>query len=151
MKCTHCGNTNLVKTRFRIQGDACLSESIHVYLCLECGHYEFFSPGTIESYKNKLARIRNQELEIEQLNKELEELQAPSVIQNIQDEIDMLEKKLKSLDITIRQQQKFNERVYELRNELRMLPEKIRRNKSQIENLQSRLKFEKSNFENGNF
>lgn len=151
MKCTNCGNINLVKTYFPLSGDASLSYEIDVYFCVECGHYEFFSPAKIEKYKNMLAWIRNRELEIEQLNKELEEMQNPLIFQNIQDEINMLETQLKNLDITVRQQQEFTSRVSELKRELQLLPNKIKLKKETISRLQSGLESNKRQFENGSF
>ena len=155
MKCTYCGNTNLVKTHFPLKsfgdGGANVPDETEVYFCVECGHYEFFSPARIESYKNTLTWFRNTELEIEQLHKELEELQAPLTIQNIQDEINMLENQLKSLDITIRQQQDFSSRVHHLKNQLRVLPDRIKQKKEAIDRLQSALKNKKESFERGSF
>ena len=55
MKCTNCGNTNLVKTEFPLaswgDGGANIPKETDVYFCVECGHYEFFSPAKIEKYK----------------------------------------------------------------------------------------------------
>ena len=155
MKCTHCGNSNLVKTYFPLisygDGGASVSKEVEVYFCLECGHYEFFSQAKIENYKNILNWLRNTELEIESLNKELEELQAPLFIQNIKDEIDMLENKLKSLDITIREQQEMKDRVIKLKHQLQVLPNKIERIKNKIHSLQGELSTKKNNFEHGSF
>ena len=58
MKCTSCGNTNLWKTYWPLEsygdGGASLSRDVDVYLCLECGHYEFYSQ---KKYKNIMTRF----------------------------------------------------------------------------------------------
>lgn len=155
MKCTQCGNTNLVETEFPLQsfgdGGAKVPKETDVYFCLECGHYEFFSLARLQRRKTTLASIPNTELRIKVLLKELENLQDPSLIQSIQDEINMLEEQLKSLDITIRQKQEFEARVIELKRQLNEFPNKIKQKKMQIDNLQRQLEDIKRRVESGNF
>lgn len=54
MKCTFCGNENLVKTSFPMEsygdGGASVSNDVDVYLCLDCGHFEFFSTKKANKY-----------------------------------------------------------------------------------------------------
>ncbi len=155
MKCTHCGNSNLIKTYFPLKsygdGGAELSKEVEVYFCLECGHYELFSQAKIENYKNTLEWIRNTELKIEGLHKELEELQDPLTVQNIQNEINMCENQLKNLDITIREQQNLKDRVSTLKRQLQIIPSRITRTKDEVERLQRELNTKKYNFERGSF
>ena len=62
MKCTQCGSSALAKTTlpFDVYGDATLSsnKNLAVYLCLDCGHYEFFSTEDLEKYKKRYIEIQ---------------------------------------------------------------------------------------------
>lgn len=152
MKCTFCGKENLVKTSFPMDsygdGGSSVSKDVDVYLCLDCGHFEFFSTSKANKYYEDASLIRNTETEIKNLYRELEELQNPLTIQKINDEIKMVEKQLKSLDITIRQQQKLKNTLSELKRNLGSIPQKIDRIKGKIRQLESDLKTKKLYFEN---
>jgi hypothetical protein len=71
MKCTQCGSSALSKTTlpFDVNGDATLSsnKALAVYLCLDCGHYEFFSTENLEKYKKAYAEIQTVADEIQVL------------------------------------------------------------------------------------
>lgn len=61
MKSTQCGSFALAKTvlPFGVNGDATLfsNKTLAVYLCLDCGHYEFFSTEDLEKYKKAYIEI----------------------------------------------------------------------------------------------
>ena len=106
MKCTFCGNENIVKTYFPIisygDGGADISKEVDVYFCLDCGHYDFFSKTKVNRYYETITWINDTEKKIENLHLKLVELQNPMVEQKVKDKIQRVETKLKSVDITIR-------------------------------------------------
>lgn len=155
MKCTSCGNTNLVKTYLPMEsygdGGANLSDMVDVYLCLDCGHYEFFSTNHVNRYYDAVKWIRDTESEIDTLRRELSELESPATTQKLNKEIKSIERQLKSLDITIRQQQELKSKCRELELELSGIPNQIRRIKEKIEKLESKLRTKKNGFDHGSF
>ena len=155
MKCTSCGNTNLVKTYFPMasygDGGASVSDMVDVYLCLDCGHYEFFSTKHANRHYDAAKWIRDTESEIDSLRRELSELENPSTTQKLNEEIKSIESQLTSLDITIRQQQELKTKLYDLKNKLSRIPSQISRIKEKIRSLESELSTRKYNFDHGNF
>ena len=155
MKCTSCGNTNLVKTYFPMNsygdGGASVSNMVDVYLCLDCGHYEFFSTKHANSYYDAAKWIRDTESEIDSLRRELSELENPATTQKLNEEIKSIESQLTSLDITIRQQQELKTKLYDLKNKLSRIPSQISRIKEKIRSLESELRTRKYNFDHGSF
>ena len=155
MKCTSCGNTNLVKTHFPMDsygdGGASVSNMVDVYLCLDCGHYEFFSTKHANRHYDAAKRIRDTESEIDGLRHELSELENPATTQKLNEEIKSIESQLTSLDITIRQQQELKTKLYDVKKKLSDIPRQIKRIKESIGNLESNLSTQKYNFELGNF
>ena len=155
MKCTSCGNTNLVKTYFPMasygDGGASVSDMVDVYLCLDCGHYEFFSTKHANRHYDAAKWIRDTESEIDSLRRELSELENPSTTQKLNEEIKSIESQLTSLDITIRQQQELKTKLYDVKNKLSRIPSQISRIKEKIRSLESELSTRKYNFEHGSF
>ena len=155
MKCTSCGNTNLVKTYFPMDsygdGGASVSNMVDVYLCLDCGHYEFFSTKHANRYYDAAKWIRDTESEIDTLRRELSELESPVTTQKLNEEIKSIESQLTNLDITIRQQQELKTKLYDLKNKLSRIPRQISRIKEKIRSLESELSTRKHNFDHGSF
>lgn len=155
MKCTSCGNTNLVKTYFPMDsygdGGASVSNMVDVYLCLDCGHYEFFSTKHANRHYDAAKWIRDTESEIDTLKRELSELESPVTTQKLNEEIKSIESQLTSLDITIRQQQELKTKLHDLKNKLSRIPSQISRMKEKIRSLESELSTRKYNFDRGSF
>lgn len=155
MKCTSCGNTNLVKTNFPMasygDGGASVSDMVDVYLCLDCGHYEFFSIKHANRHYDAAKWIHDTESEIDSLRRELSELESPSTTQKLNEEIKSIESQLTSLDITIRQQQELKTKLYDFKNKLSRIPSQISRVKEKIRSLESELRTRKYNFKRGSF
>ena len=155
MKCTSCGNTNLVKAHFPMDsygdGGASVSNMVDVYLCLDCGHYEFFSTKHANRFYDAAKWIRDTESEIDTLRRELSELESPVTTQKLNEEIKSIESQLTSLDITIRQQQELKTKLYDLKNKLSRIPRQISRIKEKIRSLESELSTRKYNFDHGSF
>ena len=155
MKCTACGNTNLLKTYFPLEsygdGGATLSKKVDVYLCLECGHFEFYSPKTINDYNETVSAIKETELTIDNLRQELELLQNSEISQKINDELKSIELQLKSIDITIRQQQELKDKYSKLKHTLLCVSDAPRYYMEHIAELESHLQTIKNNFEGGRY
>ena len=151
MKCTSCGNTNLFKTRFPLEsygdGGASLSKKVDVYLCLECGHFEFYSMEKVTSYNDTVSIIKEMEHKIDALRQEMEHFKEPEIAQQLKEEIKAIEIQYNSLDITIRQQQELKAKHSELKKQLISIPREIERRKYSIEQLESSLRTIKYNFE----
>lgn len=155
MKCTSCGNTNLVKTYFPMtsygDGGASVSDMVDVYLCLDCGHYEFFSTKHANRYYDAAKWIRDTESEIDSLRSELSELENPATTQKLNEKIKAIESQLTSIDITIRQQQELKSKLSDSKNKLARIPSQISRLKEKIRSLEGELSTKKNNFEHGYF
>ena len=154
MKCTSCGNINLVKTHFPMtssDGEASVSNMVDVYLCLDCGHYEFFSTKHVDKYHNVAKRICDKESKLDSLKRELSELENPLNTQKLNEEIKSIESQLTSLDITIRQQQELKNKLYDAKHKLSNIAEQIPQIKREIENLESDIHSRKDRLERGYF
>ena len=143
MKCTQCGCKKFVKTDspFGVQGDAWSTTraSLSIYACCECGHLEFFDPYHVGEYQGCVRDIKNIPLEIEELKKQLSELQEPTVLLSVKEEMKQIEQKLTSIDITIRQQQELKEKLKKLRITASDIPQKINQIESKIWKLEKEL------------
>ncbi len=72
MKCTQCGNEKLTKiytpgSNYN-KSELIILNDIDVFLCVECGHYEFFSTKKLKEYENK--NVKKSNLEINRENVE---------------------------------------------------------------------------------
>lgn len=109
MKCSQCGNKNLKKTKFpayvhaSVDANAEFYCSLDSYICLNCGHYEFFSTKTIEIYTSKNEEIEKIERMIVEVTKILTDID--NGIEKIKNELEELETESKNKDITIKQQE----------------------------------------------
>ena len=141
MKCTNCGCKKLIKTRepFGSWGQDVTSyvdKTLAIYSCFDCGHLEFFSTDAIDEYKENISRKSSILIELENLRKDLNDLENNPTSLEIQN----LEERLKSLDITVREQQELTNKLSDLRAKIRRLPDKIRPIKRQIKELEEALK-----------
>lgn len=125
MKCTNCGCKKLIKTRepFGSWGQdvtGYADKTLVIYSCFDCGHLEFFSTDAVDEYKEKLSRKSTILIELENLRKELKELENIEICY----EIERMEKQLKSLDITIREQMELTEKLKVLKSQTNGIPNK---------------------------
>ena len=128
---------------FRIAyGDGYLetAKSTSIYACLECGHLEFFNSSRVEQYQRCLLKVKELPNEIAPLRKQLATLEYPAYIANLRETVKKAEEQLKSLDITIRQQQELTILVYEKTNQINNFPREVKELKNKISNLESALK-----------
>ncbi len=151
MRCTQCGNSKFIKTDFPLDsfgdGGAAVSKTVAVYVCLNCGHYEFFSLTEVSDYKNAEHNIVSTENALEQQKRKLIELEDPSTLQKIEEEIAAIETELKSLDITIRRKNELESKYREIRHKPELIKKEIKSTKERIATLESDLQKRKQYFE----
>lgn len=149
MKCTQCGCKKFIKLKglggLLYTGDSYVGkgESTSIYVCFECGHFEFFNSSSVEEYKYCERLVNELPREIEELRAQLAALEDPNLIPGIEAEIKQAEQQLRSLDITIRQQGELKEKVRNLRRRIENMPRQIRDLKDKISCLESQLKNER--------
>lgn len=126
MRCTNCGCKKLIKTGtpFGSWGQDVTSyadKTLAIYSCFDCGHLEFFSTDAVDEYKKNISRKSSILIELENLRKELNELE------DIEKafEVKQIEERLKSLDITIREQNELTEKLKVLKSQIKETPNKI--------------------------
>ena len=99
MKCTQCGSSALAKTTlpFGVYGDATLSsnKNLAVYMCLDCGHYEFFSTEGLEKYKKAYTEIQAVADEVHALTTEAESKGNISLVK----ELNALQDRIENLSV----------------------------------------------------
>lgn len=79
MKCPSCGNTNLLKTFFSMDnnGEVPLSNTVDVYLCLNCRHFQFISAKLANKYDEPITCVRDTENKRKSVRPKFDELQNP--------------------------------------------------------------------------
>ena len=144
MKCTQCGCKKFVKTDspFGVSGDAYATtrKTLTIYACFKCGHLEFFDTYTADQYNRYTTIIESDTSSLQSLKKQLLELENPDTKIALGNEIEEIEEKLKSLDITIREQQELTVKLYDLQAKARNLPNEIKKWKEKIQKMESNVK-----------
>lgn len=143
--CTNCGCKKLLKTAtpFGVHDQYAKfveNPTLKIYACLKCGHLEFFDTYAIDAYKQRTSNKSTIIEELRRLNKQYEAVNYPTAIAKIQEEIRHTEHKLTDLDITIRQQQKLQEKLSELKENLVRLRKEEYNLKEQIAKLDKKLR-----------
>ena len=132
----HLGNL------FTLHGDGYVfaAKSTSIYACLECGHLEFFNSSRVEQYQRCLLKAKELPNEIAPLRKQLATLEDPAYIANLRETVKKAEEQIKSLDITIRQQQELTILIHEKTNQINSFPREVKGLKDKISRLESALK-----------
>ena len=136
MKCTQCGCEDLVEVGFPyetslnmidcgIRGEAAYYELEYeayasTYICIRCGHFEFFNPELAQRILEKRQAKVNLQSEIDQLNHKIVENEKE--LEKIDSDIKSIVKQLENLDITIRKS-----------NELKATQKEMEEKKQQLE------------------
>ena len=92
--------------------------------------------GAVEYYKNCLRLVNELPREIEELQTQLTALENPNLIPGIEEEIKQAEQQLRSLDITISQQDELKAKIRDLVNRVREIPREISDLKNKISDLE---------------
>lgn len=116
MKCSNCGSNNLKEVEFPVMvlyDSGEVNKDIVTYICLDCGHYEFFNvkvAQTLKKQKDEQDKIENQ---VDNLLKEIDKLEYEykKTINSVLISRDELLKKTANLDITVREKLKLDEDI----------------------------------------
>ena len=144
--CTNCGCKKLIKTCHPFMAHdqhAIFSRNyptLTIYACTKCGHLEFFDTYAMDEYNERCTTKAKLVSELQSLTKQYESVDYPSTITRIQDEIERTEHQLSNLDITIRQQQKLQEKLNDLTEKLISIKKEEYKIKEQIEKLDKKLR-----------
>ena len=144
--CTNCGCKKLIKTcqPFMAHDQHTIFAqnypTLTIYACTKCGHLEFFDTYAMATYNEKCTNKAKLISELQNLTKQYEAVDYPATITKIQDEIERTEHQLANLDITIRQQQKLQEKLSELKEKLLSIRKEEHKIKEQIESLDKKLR-----------
>lgn len=137
MKCTQCGCNKLIKVDSPFYTiDGMVRTSANIYACYECGHLEMFDPSSSRTYRSNVIDLEKSSTELDILKKKLVELDNPIVLKLLEDDCKAIEKQLSNLDITIRQKQEFESKLYELRLKIQNHPQEIKELKRKINELE---------------
>ena len=140
MKCTQCGCKEFIESRLLFNwglSDYRTPSSVKVYSCFECGHLEWFDNSPADDYRSKTALLKKYTTELDQLKAQLAEKEKPETLGKLQAEYRENEAKLKSIDITVRQQQEIQGRQRLLQNLIRLYPDDVRQLKEKIRKLEN--------------
>lgn len=149
MKCSQCDNAKLVKANLPLEGHYCegwWDVIADVYLCLECGHYEIFSPNVAGDYKETIAVIKEKNEKYSQINSNLNEHKKNLEIKT--NKLKDIESQLSSLDITIRQQQEFQKQVSDLKIDIKHIYNEVYKAEQIVANILEDIETKKKNFTN---
>lgn len=154
MKCSNCGSDEFVETPFPI--DFVLTEgkvtsvNLKTYICLNCGHYEFFCKEVADELKNAYINIKDLCEEQSKITKEILNVnnEFDKKISRLNDNKIELVKKAMNLDLTIREKNKLDEEIDVLNKEIKLankcLNQKLEQLKDKLTIIQDKIKNEKS-------
>ena len=147
MKCSNCGKEEFLQIGvFNIQGEIYSASFPLSYVCAKCGHIELFATNIVEEYNGIKQEIVNLGSKIDELNKLKQTIELN--IFAAENEIEELEKQVKSEDITVRQYNELNmliekkknhEELRKNRDELKKLKQEIISNQHKLDNCNIRL------------
>lgn len=143
MKCTQCDCENLtpinLKSLLDVSGDASMynSKSLKIYVCRNCGHLEFFDNGFNEKFAEEAEVNKKYEQEINVLVQKQEEIKNGELKQ-LQEDLACAESQLKSLDITIRQQQELTQKAENLGKKIKELTIEVYKLEKEVKELESK-------------
>lgn len=154
MKCSNCGSDEFVETPFPIdfvftEGKV-TSVNLKTYICLNCGHYEFFCKEVADELKNAYINIKDLCEEQSKITKEILNVnnEFDKKISGLNDNKIELVKKAMNLDLTIREKNKLDEEIDVLNKEIKLankcLNQKLEQLKDKLTIIQDKIKNEKS-------
>lgn len=154
MKCSNCGSDEFVETPFPI--DFVLTEgkvksvNLKTYICLNCGHYEFFCKEVADELKNAYINIKDLCEEENRLTNEILNLsnEFEKKLNGLNEKKIELVKKAMNLDLTIREKNRLDDEINVLDKEINLankcLNHKVAVLKNKLIDVQERIKKEKS-------
>ncbi|HIY99817.1 MAG TPA: hypothetical protein H9676_03850 [Firmicutes bacterium] len=153
MKCSQCGcadlvevefpqKTSLILTSVGIAGESNFYEienrvDCNSYICLNCGHFEFFSSMMAEQIKTERKVREEVEANINRIQNEIIELRNNS--SDKYKEIDKLKLEAQDLDITLRRNNEIQVLISNLENDIININKIIVKKKQEIIDLKNTL------------
>ena len=148
MKCSNCGEEEFFFFFvFNVRGEIYSASFPLSYVCAKCGHIELFETNIVEEYNGIKEEILKLSSKIDELNKLKQTIELN--IFAAENEIEELEKQIKSEEITVRQynelsalieKKKNHEELIKNRDELKKLKQEIISSQHKLDNLNIRLK-----------
>lgn len=153
MKCSQCGCNDLVEVEFPQEttliecerGLVGYSSSYDIesevycktYICVNCGHFEFFDLELAEQIKNDRKEKAEAKEYIIRVEKEIVDLS--NQVSDIQKEKEKLINESQDLDITIRKSNEIKMSIKDLENEIITLHKTIKEKEKEVAELKNKL------------
>ena len=159
MKCSQCGCTDLVEVKFPQETSLILTAVglagetnaydiknqvyCNSFICLNCGHFEFFNLSLAEQIKCDIKIKEEAKENINKIENEIHELWEN--ISSKLEEKEKLEIESKNLDITLRRYNEVQEQLSSIENDIENLNKAIKEKEDKIKKLEQTLRWKRNN------
>ena len=153
MKCSQCGCADLVEVEFPQEAELIqtrvglvgyssfydIENNVYCnsYICVNCGHFEFFNLELAEQIKLDRKERESAKQNINKIQNEIIELN--DKISNIEKEIEKLKSESLDLDITVRRSNEIQTTISNYENDIKILNKAISEKKKEITKLEKTL------------
>ena len=154
MQCTQCGCVDLIKVKFPYNTSLILTdvglygetnvydiknkENCKSFICLNCGHFEFFNLSMAKQLRLDIKKKEEVEENINKLNNELTEL--VKTISDKQAEIKKLDEESLNLDISVRRYNEIRSLIADIKNDITNINKLIKEKEKEITKLKKIIK-----------
>lgn len=146
MKCSNCGSEDLMETSFPM--DFVFTEggvrqvNFKTYICIHCGHYEFFSKEVADRLKNAFNYVKGLCEEETKVTNEIFDISKDyerklSELNSIKES---LMKDASNLDITVREKNELDNKILSLNEEISIINKEFNEKLNKLNNKLSDIK-----------